>query len=124
MGATLDGESLFDESGLQFDVGSVSRDSIERKIAGLDGVLSIDLGQRGRKIKQKGVLRVQSRVQLDERISAISAYMDGNTHKLVTEAGDEFDNLRMDIFKISNERQSGNGVCCDYEILYMQLAVE
>jgi len=123
MSATLDGQSLFDEQQLEIEQGSISRDSIERAVPGLDGVLSIDLGRRGRKIKQKGVLRAKSRSQMDDRISVISAYMDGDTHTLVTSGGKEFDNLRVDVFKVSKELASGGGVAIDYEIIYTQLKV-
>jgi hypothetical protein len=123
MSATLDGQILFDEQGLEIRPDSVRRDAVERSVPGLDGVLSIDLGRRGRKIKQRGVLRAGSRSQVNERIAAISAYMDGDTHTLVTASGEEFDNLRMDVFKVTKERTSGGGVVVDYEIVYTQLAV-
>ena len=124
MSTALDGQSLFDEQQLEIELGGVSRDSIERAVPGLDGVLSVDLGGRSRKIKQKGMLRAKSRSQMDERISAISAYMDGNTHTLVTDSGEEFDNLRMDVFKVSKERAGGGGIAVDYEIVYTQLKVQ
>jgi hypothetical protein len=123
MSVTLDGQSLFDEQQLEIEPGSVGRDSIEKTVPGLDGVLSIDMGGRGRKIKQRGVLRAKSRSQMDDRISVISAYMDGDTHTLVASGGKEFDNLRMDVFKVSKERTSGGGVAIDYEIVYTQLEV-
>jgi hypothetical protein len=123
MSVTLDGQDLFDERQLEIEPGSFSRDSIERTAAGLDGVLSIDLGGRGRKIKQKGVLRARSRTEMEEKKIAISAYMDGDMHTLVTGSGEEFANLRMDVFKVSRERTAGSGLCCDYEIVYRQLVV-
>jgi len=125
MGARLDGQILFDESagGAEIEAGGFARESIERNIAGLEGVLSIDLGGRGRKIKQTGVLRAASRAQMNEKISAILAFMDGDIHTLASGKGEEFDNLRMDSFKISSERPSGAGVAADYEIVYTQLAV-
>ena len=123
MSATLDGQNLFDGQELKVEPGSFSRDSIERTVAGLNGVLSIDLGGRGRMIKQKGVLRAKSRTQMEEKKSAISACMDGDTHTLVTGSGEEFANLRMDAFKVSEERAAGSGLCCDYEITYRQLVV-
>jgi hypothetical protein len=61
---------------------------------------------------------------MDERISAISAFMDGNTHTLMTSGGKEFENLRMDVFKVSKERAGGGGVDVDYEIVYTQLKVQ
>jgi hypothetical protein len=123
MSVTLDGQSLFDEHELQIQPGSFRRESVESAVHGLDGVLSIDLGGRGRTIKQSGVLRAKSRSQMSERINAISAYMDGDTHTLVTGSGEELDNLRMDVFKVTRERASGGSTAIDYEIVYTQLAV-
>ena len=122
MSATIDGQTLFDEHQLKIETGSFSRDSIERRMPGLDGVLSIDLGRRGRKIRQKGTLRAKSRTQMNERVNAISALADGDTHTLVTGSGETLDNLRMDSFKTDKERTNGVGIVVDYEIVYMQLA--
>jgi len=121
MSVTLDGQVLFDERQLQIELDSISRDSVERAVPGLNGVLSIDLGQRGRTIRQKGTLQAKSRSHLAGKISAIAACLDGDTHKLVINTGEEFDNLRMDVFKVSKERASGSGVVVDYEIVYTQL---
>lgn len=123
MSASLDGQSLFDSQQLEVELGSIRRDSIERAVPGLDGILSIDLGGRSKEIKQRGVIRAKSRAQMDERISAISTFMDGNTHTLITGGGKAFDDLRMDVFKVSNERAGGGGVVIDYEIVYTQLKV-
>jgi hypothetical protein len=123
MSVTLDGQKVFDEQELKIELGSVRRDSRERAIPGLAGVLSVDIGRRSRKIKQRGVLRANSQAQMSNRISAISAFIDGNTHKLVISGDRELYNLRMDTFKVMNERTSGNGVVVDYEIVYTQLVV-
>jgi hypothetical protein len=123
MGATLDGEHLFDEQDLEIWPGGFGRDSVERAIPGLDGVLSIDLGLRSRKIRQVGVLRAQSTLKVNKRIGGISAYMDGDTHTLVTGSGEEFRNLRMDTFETGKARASGSGATIDYEIVYTQLVV-
>lgn len=121
MSVTLDGQNLFDEHQLEIEQDSLNRDSIERAVAGLDGVLSVDMGGRTRKIRQRGTLRAKSRTQMNDRINVISAYMNGDTHTLVTGDGDKFDNLRMDSFKISKEQTSGGGMVVDYEIVYTQL---
>jgi hypothetical protein len=121
MKITLDAQMLFDEQALEIRVDSYSRDSIERTIPGLNGVLSIDLGLRGRKIRQIGTLRAKSRTQLDERISSIAAFMDGDTHTLKTSNATEFTNLRMDSFKTGTEHADGIGIVIDYEIIYTQL---
>jgi hypothetical protein len=123
MSATLDGQNLFDEQNLKIEQDSIRRDSIERTVSGLDGILSIDMGERSRKIKQRGVLQARSRTQMDDRIGAILSYIDGNTHTLVIRNGEEFDNVRMDAFKVTEENASGSGLCCDYEIVYTQLVV-
>jgi hypothetical protein len=123
MSATLDGQNLFDEQDMKIEQDSIGRDSIERTVPGLDGILSIDMGGRSRKIKQRGVLRARSRSQMDDRIGAILAYIDGDTHTLVIRNGEEFDNVRMDAFKVTEEKTSGSGLCCDYEIVYTQLVV-
>ena len=123
MSATLDGQNLFDEQDMKIEQDSIGRDSIERTVPGLDGILSIDMGGRSRKIKHRGVLRARSRSQMDDRIGAILAYIDGDTHTLVIRNGEEFDNVRMDAFKVTEEKTSGSGLCCDYEIVYTQLVV-
>jgi hypothetical protein len=121
MKVTLDTQTLFDEQALEISPDSFSRDSIERTVPGLHGVLSIDLGLRGRKIRQTGTLRAKSRTQLNERISKISAFMDGDTHTLTTSSGTEFTNLRMDSFKTGTEHADGTSIVTDYEIIYTQL---
>lgn len=120
---TLDGQNLFDEQPAEIEAGSNRRDSIEKTVAGLDGVLSIDLGRRGRKIKQTGLLRAKSRQQMDEKIKAISAFMDGGAHTLKLNSGDLFEDLRMDVFKVGKFQPSGVGIAAEYEIVYTQLAV-
>jgi hypothetical protein len=121
MSVTLDGQVLFDQQQLSIEPDSLQRDSIERKVPGLDGILSIDLGSRTRIIKQKGIIRAKSKAKLSEKINAVSAYIDGKTHTLITHTGEELDNLRMDVFKLSNERTGGSNVEADYEIIYTQL---
>jgi len=121
MSVTLDGQNLFDKQQFEIESSSLNRDSIERAVAGLDGVLSVDMGGRARKIRQKGTLRAQSRTQMNARINVISAYIDGNTHTLVSNEGEKFDNLRMDSFKVNRKQAGGGGIVADYEIVYTQL---
>lgn len=122
MTVTIDGQALFDEFQLEIEAGSFTRDSIERKMPGLDGILSVDLGRRSRKIKQTGTLRAKSRTQMNEKVRAISAFADGNTHTLVTNTGESLDNLRMDSFETEKERTDGIGIIVNYGIVYTQLA--
>ncbi len=120
MNVTLDGQLLFDEP-VAIEAGSVERESIERSVAGLDGVLSVDLGGRSRKIRQKGKLRARSRVELNGKVEAISAFVDGDTHTLVDLQGRTFENLRVDSFHVKSEQVSGSGVVVDYEMICTQL---
>jgi hypothetical protein len=121
MTVTIDGQALFDEFQLEIKPDSFTRDSIDRKMPGLDGVLSIDLGRRGRRVRQRGTLRAKSRIHLNERVHTISALADGKTHTLVTDTGESLDNLRVDTFATERERTDGIGMIVDYEILYTQL---
>ncbi|MFC1676909.1 hypothetical protein ACFL3G_07600 [Planctomycetota bacterium] len=123
MSISLDGHNLFDERDVEIECGSERRASIERAVGGVDGVVSVDLGSRERVVKQQGVLRAKSRPEMYEKVDAISAYIDGDTHVLVVSADKQLDNLRMDSFKYKNLRTSGNGFCLDYEIVYTQLKV-
>ena len=124
MATTLNGQSLFDERTLQIEVGSISRDSIERSVAGLDGVVGIDLGQRGRVIKQTGSIRTRSKVELDDRLGSIRDYVDGYAYTLITNSGERFENVRIDAFKTKNRQSSGAGPVVDYEIVYTQLLAD
>ena len=120
MNTMLDGQALFDDREVTVVVGSPSRASVERAIAGLDGVL-IDLGARPRKIRQTGSLRAVSRTAMQARLSSIAAFIDGRLHTLSTADGKVFGNLRMDVFTQLRERTGGTGVVVEYEIVYTQL---
>jgi len=122
MNVTLDGQNLFDQQQLEVEPDSIIRACVEKAVSGLDGLLSIDLGKRSRKVRQKGTLRAQSRSQMQDRINAISTYMDGDTHTLEISGQQTFENLRMDVFKVTDERTNAAGLEVDYEIVYTQLA--
>jgi len=121
MKATLDGQIVFEDAELKVQAKSWRRDSIERTIAGLNGVLSIDLGLRSRKINQTGTLRAVNKSALSEKISEINAYMDGGSYTLAIVGGEQFENLRLDCFEVGEKQFSGGDVCCKYEITYTQL---
>ena len=119
MKATLDGIIVLQEQHLK--VGSWRREAVERAVAGLDGVLSIDLGMRSRVLVQKGTLRAVSAEGLSGKIDAVSALMDGGLHTLVKQDGEQFDNLRMDAFEVDGKNHSGTGTECGFEIRYTQV---
>ena len=120
MACRLDEKLLFEEQA-EIEVEAFKRASVERSVAGLDGAVSIDLGKRSRKIRQSGELRAASSEQLRKLVDEILAFQDGKVHKLQTDDGDVFEDLRMDSFKVDGERQSATGLVADYEIEYTQL---
>lgn len=61
MAVTLDGQRLFDDIGVEIEKESLRKGSIEKAVPGLDGVISIDMGSRSRKIRQSGTLRASSK---------------------------------------------------------------
>ncbi len=123
MVVTLDGQGLFDDRQVEISVGGVNRASAERSVAGLDGVLSIDGGQRGRMIRQCGKLHAAGSEKMDERIAAILALMDGGTHVLFC-GKVEYEDVRIGSFEVTGRRASGVGVVVDYEIVYRQLKAQ
>ena len=121
MGATLDGERLFDGSSVEFEIGGLDRESLERGISGLDGVLRVDLGTRGRRIMQRGTLRGRSRTDLKLRVDSILGYFDGVEHVLVTDTGECFEAVVIQGVDFGVQQVDGKGLSVDYEITYKQL---
>jgi len=121
MQVRLDGQAVFDEQEAAIVPGSPSRACLERSVAGLDGMLSIDLGARPRQIRQTGVLRAAGRTAMSARIDTITAFLDGQTHTLTTADGRVFHNLRLDRFRQVSERPGTPGIVVEYEIVYTQL---
>jgi hypothetical protein len=114
-------EKLVFEGEAEIEPEGVERATIERGVGGLDGVLSIDLGRRGRKIKQRGTIRAASREQLRISVDKITEYLDGKVHKLEADGEEVFEDVRMDSFRLMNKRRNGVGMAADYEIEYTQL---
>ena len=121
MNFSIDGTELLGLENSAVELGSWERDYKERSVIGLDGLVSIDLGRRGRKIEQSGKIFAISQSVLDERIDAVRGFFDGDSHT-VSIGGENFDNLRLDAFVVSNKRASGVGLVCDFVIKYKQLA--
>lgn len=119
MKATLDRTIEFEQTELV--VGSWRRDMIERGAAGIDGVVSIDLGKRTREIVQKGLMRAGSRAVLRIKVDYIRAMADGACHTMETADGQRFENMWIDSVKVSSTEYSGSGASCEVEIRYTQL---
>jgi len=94
---------------------------VDRGFAGLDGVLSVDLGRRERKFKQRGCLTARNVAALTEMLGDISAYIDGQDYELVDQQGVRYGQVRMDVFTLTGPISKGSQASCEYEIHYTQL---
>lgn len=119
MRAKLDSTIEFEQLELQAD--SFTRDAEQRSACGVDGVLSIDLGMRDRKLVCKGALRAQSKAALKEKTNLIFSLMDGRTHTLMTKDNERFEDLRIDAVKIEKQVHNGASTNCEFEIKFSQL---
>ena len=121
MKANLDEIVCFDESPAELIVKNWKRDYISRSVAGLDGVINIDLGKRQREIIQTGTFRAVSNYALDRKIDTINNLIDGQSHTLLWNNGDSFANLKISSFETAKRNLAGIGPSCDYKICYTQL---
>ena len=121
MKANLDETVYFDETPAELVIENWKRDYVSRSVAGLDGVINIDLGKRQRKIVQTGTFRAASNYALDMKIDAISNLIDGQTHTLLWTDGDSFANLKISSLETAKRHHAGTGPSCDYKICYTQL---
>ena len=99
------------------------RETLERSFAGLDGVVSTDLGRRERMFKQRGSLWAESVAALTRLMENISAYIDGQCYDLIDQNGIVYPYVRMDSFTLRGAISAGNQARCDYEIIYTQLSI-
>ena len=121
MKANLDGTVYFDETSAELVVKDWKRDYISRSIAGLDGVINIDLGKRQREIIQTGTFRAVSNQALVRKTDAVNNLIDGQSHTLLWNNGESFANLKINSFEIAKRHLAGAGPSCDYKICYIQL---
>lgn len=121
MKANLDETVYFDDTPAELTVKSWKRDYISRSVAGLDGVINIDLGKRHREIIQTGTLRAVSNQALDKKIDAIENMIDGQTHTLTWNNGESFANMKINSFQTAKKNIGGQGPGCNYKICYRQL---
>ena len=115
----IDGEVKIDEA--NFEAGSVRRQVVERSVGALDGVVSIDLGGRGRDIAVEGILRAASGKGLDVLTDMIEAKMDGGVCVLSIDDGREFDDVRIDVFETAEREFGGSSVSCKCKLQCRQL---
>jgi len=119
---TFGGEAIFGRGEHRLEAGAWRRAQAEYGFAGLDGLASVDLGRRGRVLKQSGCLSAASVGALTALAERIAAWADGQAYTLVDERGVSYDNVRMDSFRLVGPMRSGAQACCDYEAVYTQLS--
>jgi hypothetical protein len=118
---TLDGKQLFNNGDHTLQVESWGREALEKRFAGVDGVVSVDLGRRGRKLKQRGWLTAASKAALKKKCEKISAYINGQAYELVDANDTVYTKVRMDSFQLISELCAASPVRCEYEVTYTQL---
>jgi hypothetical protein len=119
MRANIDNTIEFELLKLKAD--SWKRDSIEKSAAGLDGVVSVDLGRRKRKIKVCGIIEAQSKSGLEKKKERVNTLLDGKVHTLETDT--EYKNILIDSFEVAKDSHSGKGIGCEFELELSQLRV-
>ena len=117
----FDGQVLFGPGTHRVAVGSRQREQVQHNFGGLDGTLSVDLGERQRTITQTGTLIAQSVSHLEAIKAAIETYIDGMVYALVDQDGQTYEQVRMDRFAAPQVVVLANQVRCNYEIHYTQL---
>lgn len=117
----FDSQAIFGAGRHLLQPGSWRRESTDHGFAGLDGMMSVDLGLRERKLKQRGFLSAASIAGLMQLMANISAYIDGQDYTLLDQHGITYANVRMDSFKLLSPIAVGNQSQCEYEITYTQL---
>ena len=120
---TLDGNAVFGNGDHMVTQSSWHRESVQRSFAGLNGVLSIDLGRRERTLEQRGTLSADSIKSLRALRDNIATYVDGQSHDLVDQEGCSYSNVRMDSFALLGRISVANRVSCEYKVIYTQLSV-
>lgn len=119
----FDGQALFGLGKHVVKVSSRKREQVERGFGGLDGMVSIDLGERGRSIQQVGTLISQSVAELGVVKDRIEAYIDGMAYVLIDQDGRSLGQVRMDTFEAKDVVVLASQVRCGYDIQYTQLRV-
>lgn len=119
MWAILNEQIFIDRQSIQPESWNHAR--AEKSGPGTDGVISIPLGRRSRRLFQAGTLRAQSRPALDNLVSRIESLAGTGDISLRTERGRTYRDLRIDTFQTGIALYAGTGFLCDFNIEYTQL---
>jgi len=114
---------MFDKGEHTLQPLSWRREAVQRGFAGLDGVVSMDLGRRERKLQQRGHLVSASKASLLQLMELVASYIDGQSYDLTDQNGVFYPQVRMDSFALRGPIRAANQASCEYEIIYTQLSV-
>ncbi len=104
-------------------VGDWARRRLDRRFAGLDGLLSIDLGAGGRPMTIRGRLVADSAASLMMRVAAIEALAEpGALHTVAAPDGRSFANVRMEDIRAGRVLSAAGKSAVGYELSLLQLA--
>ena len=119
--STFNGLDLFGSGPHSIRPGSWPREQVRRGMAGLDGEVVIDLGQRSREIQQTGRLQAATTAGLATLVDAIIAMHDGAAYTLVDNHNQSHTNAMIEMFAPETPLRRGVGYWCDYALTYRQL---
>jgi hypothetical protein len=118
---TLDGLDLFSSGPCELIAGSWQRELLRRGLPGVDGEVVLDLGARGRSLRQTGRLQAVGAAELGAMADAIACVQDGGVHTLVDHHGCTYANVLLREFELTTPVAAGRGIWVDYAIEYVQL---
>lgn len=106
---TFNGVDIFG-AGCSMATGDLGRDEQENSYCGLNGIESLDHGDRGLVTECSGVLYGATSGDLDSFEITFRSYRDGNAYTLVDSYGDAWQNVKMASFRPSGRiRQDPGG---------------
>lgn len=118
---TLDGQPLFSSGPCELTPLSWHRRLLRRELPGLNGEIVLDLGVRGRLLRQTGRLQASSAFDLNGLLRLIVAFQDGRAHTLVDNHGITYPDVLVTSFELTTPLTAGRGFWADYRMEYLQL---
>ncbi|MHC4981548.1 MAG: hypothetical protein ACYTF6_00055 [Planctomycetota bacterium] len=119
--SSLDGQDLFGSGPHSIRPETWSRAVQYRGFAGINGLLTLDMGLRSRRINQTGRLQAATTSAIHAIVSEIEAKLDGGIHTLTDDLGFTYPTVLVERFEQSTPVRRSQGFWCDYKISYRQL---
>lgn len=120
-GPTIDGNELFTTGPSEIVCEGWPRQMIRRGFSGINGEALLDMGSRGRRLTQRGILSGATAELLQQQIDAVNELADGKIHRLVDSDGVVFQKVVMENFQPTTPMRNCGVFRCEYETIYRQL---